>query len=183
MKKLTPITHEKYNNLESDVYYNLGGMNYFTGNGEARGYYGSVTPMTVSENFKTYTGFTGIKVLLIECKRKNNKSYTQAIELFKTKEIELTDLVYKKLAINNQGKINSQLLGINLPPKYHNLSLEELKSMPVEIHSDTGSKYYNSITEVDLDSLKSLCGCFAGKVDGINSLRFESQKIYNMLSQ
>jgi hypothetical protein len=68
------------NTLKVEVYYNLGGMNYFTSRVEKRGYYLSVCPVkrTVSEcgsyATETYGAFTGVKELIMEVKRKSKKA-------------------------------------------------------------------------------------------------------------
>ena len=45
--------------LEVEVYYNIGGMNYFTGHGMERGLYVSVTPVERSPGSYSYTAFSG----------------------------------------------------------------------------------------------------------------------------
>jgi len=86
--------------LEINLYYNLGGMNYFTGKTERRGYYLSVSPVHVTKLgdkivSKEYVAFSGIKKCLLEAKRKSNKSYNQALEIAKTEEQSLIDYVTK----------------------------------------------------------------------------------------
>jgi hypothetical protein len=59
--------------IEVEVKYDLGGMNYFTGTSEARGYYVSCTPVKhTSHNgvtWKSMGAFTGTKAMLEPAKR------------------------------------------------------------------------------------------------------------------
>jgi hypothetical protein len=87
--------------LVVEVYYNLGGMNYFSGKSEARGYYLSVTPQTIAGGVKTFTAFTGTKMLLLEVKRQSPKSLTEAIKIAGLKKRDLILLV----ALNNKLEI------------------------------------------------------------------------------
>lgn len=74
-------------NLKTEVYYHKGGMNYFTGNNEPRGYYISCTPVNIERNglikIESFTAFTGRKKLLIEVQRKSDKMYNKAVEYAK----------------------------------------------------------------------------------------------------
>ena len=73
------------NTLEIEVYYHLGGMNYFTGRNEPRGYYLSVTPALRYKHSTSYISFTGTKILLKEVKRKSAKAEAEAEEIAKSK--------------------------------------------------------------------------------------------------
>jgi hypothetical protein len=55
--------------IEVALSYAIGGMNYFTGTSEARGYYLHVTPTKVGNGFKSFTAFSGTKTLIEETKR------------------------------------------------------------------------------------------------------------------
>ena len=88
-----------------DLYYDLGGMNYFTNRNEARGYYLSITPVEINKsNYKgneiscvKFTGGSGIKDLLLEVKRKSKKAETLAISKATDKRInELITYVIDK---------------------------------------------------------------------------------------
>jgi len=63
--------------FEASVYYSLGGMNYFTGTAEPRGFYLSVSPVERSEKngitIKTYAAFSGTKILVEPAKRFSKK--------------------------------------------------------------------------------------------------------------
>lgn len=89
--------YKKYTELDGKtiktyMYYSLGGMNYFSGRSEPRGYYLSVGPVQVtygpdgSISCESFTAFSGIKELLVECKRKNNKAEQQALAMIPLRE-------------------------------------------------------------------------------------------------
>lgn len=65
--------NEKWNNLNISIYYSLGGMNYFSGKVEKRGYYFSITPEEISRGFHSYTAYSGRKALIKEVKRQTKK--------------------------------------------------------------------------------------------------------------
>lgn len=97
MKKLIELNPTaKANNLEIEVYYDIGGMNYFTGQPEQRGYYLRVTPVLMGEGWRTVTAFTGVCTLLKAVTRKSNKAYEEACELAEGKEQELIEYVLRK---------------------------------------------------------------------------------------
>ena len=68
------------NKIKIELYYHLGGMNYFTGKAENRGYYLSVTPVLLEGNFVTTTAFTGIKQCIKQVARKSEKAYQAALQ-------------------------------------------------------------------------------------------------------
>ena len=82
--------------LKIELYYHLGGMNYFTGREERRGYYLSVTPVEKSRGFISYTAFTGIKQLIKEVKRKSNKAEAEAEEAAENVKDNLINYVLTK---------------------------------------------------------------------------------------
>lgn len=85
MKKYTKIegTENKY--LKSEVYYNKGGINYFTYKTDPRGYWVSVTIVEretrehgVSiESFNLFG--SGYREFLFEVKKQSNKAYEKAV--------------------------------------------------------------------------------------------------------
>jgi len=107
MKVYEKIETTIANNLKIEVYYNKGGMNYFSYKNEARGYYLSVSPVnrTPHEGGKifteSYTAFTGTKVLLMEVKRKSEKAYDQAVQIAMNGKIEEL-----KQHVKSQNNIN-----------------------------------------------------------------------------
>ena len=91
----------KTTHIKVEVYYSLGGMNYFTYKTERRGYYLSVCPVTIEERdgwrSEGFTLFTGTKWLLKEVKRKSAKAETEAIK--KSQQV-LTGCIQHVLAEN-----------------------------------------------------------------------------------
>ena len=78
MKRAFPTTKiPEGNTLEVEVYYDLGGHNYFTGDQVPRGYYLSVSPVELGDGWRRYTSFSGKKKFLLEdAKRKSGKRLT-----------------------------------------------------------------------------------------------------------
>ena len=64
--------------LEVSVFYSLGGMNYFSGRVEPRGYWVSVQPMTKTRMCMSYEGFTGVKGLIAKTHRFSQKALEEA---------------------------------------------------------------------------------------------------------
>lgn len=95
--KYIPAKGHGVNNLKVDLYYSLGGMNYFTYKNEARGYYLSVTPVEVSEyhgcKCESTTLMTGVKKLVKEVSRQSKRAAEEATELAKGLEEMLIDYV------------------------------------------------------------------------------------------
>lgn len=84
------VTH-----LKIELRYNLGGINYFTYEKNARGYYLYVTPVTRQTRngytMESFVGFSGIKECIKTVKRKSQKAELeakQAAEVAKNKLIE-----------------------------------------------------------------------------------------------
>jgi len=50
--------------LEVEVYYDEGGMSYFTGSVNKRGYYLAVQPVKLDGGFRSITAFSGTKALV-----------------------------------------------------------------------------------------------------------------------
>lgn len=103
MKKYIEVKENpaKVTHLKIELYYDLGGMNYFTGRAENRGYYLSVTPVErgmrdggfISES---YTAFTGIKQNIKQVTRKSAKAESEAEKLAADAMDNLIDYVCKK---------------------------------------------------------------------------------------
>lgn len=88
--------------LRIQVYYQLGGVNYFSGAQERRGYYLSVTPVEVDRRedgsilcVKT-TAYSGTKILLKETTRYSEKAAEKAIELAEAEKDRLIAHVLEK---------------------------------------------------------------------------------------
>lgn len=80
--------------VQVELYYSKGGMNYFTGKAERRGFYLQVTPVSISTSgtgliTRSYTAFTGIKKMVLECARFNQKKFDE----FAPSEDEVNELL------------------------------------------------------------------------------------------
>lgn len=84
--KEIPIKSSRgWNILEVELYYDLGGMNYFTMKTVRRGFYLSVRPVEKANGWKRSTAFSGITELILEVKRYSEEKRRQA-EALCTKE-------------------------------------------------------------------------------------------------
>ncbi len=64
--------------LDVEVYYSLGGANFFTGGTDTRGYFLSVSPIARhGEGWKSFLSFSGVKVLLQPANRFSQKVLEQ----------------------------------------------------------------------------------------------------------
>ena len=81
--------------LDIELYYSKGGMNYFTSKNEGRGIYLSVQPVTRRENSYSYTAFSGIKQLVKEMARFNQKAL-DTFEIDNEIEAKLINYVIEK---------------------------------------------------------------------------------------
>lgn len=81
-------TNDKNNKITTEIYYDIGGMNYFTSEAEKRGYYFSITPEERNGEFRTYTGFSGAKTCILEVKRHSKSAYEKAKAMFDKYENE-----------------------------------------------------------------------------------------------
>ena len=87
---------KKVTHLKIEVYYSLGGVNYFTYNNEQRGYYIGVTPVQRGNGFESFGAFTGIKECFIPCNRQSKKKADEAANIPAEKYQHLIDYVLKK---------------------------------------------------------------------------------------
>ncbi len=86
--------------VEVSIYYSKGGMNYFSGNNEARGLYLSVTPVTIRKyegggSSRAFTAFSGVKQHIKDMGRFSEKVLNEEVmdeEMFK----KLLDHVLEK---------------------------------------------------------------------------------------
>lgn len=83
MKKYIAVKENpRATHLKIELYYNLGGYNYFTYKQENRGYYLSVSPVSRSDRggvtMESYTAFTGIKQCIKTVARKSAKAEREA---------------------------------------------------------------------------------------------------------
>ena len=82
IQKYVRCEGKEVNYIRLEMYYALGGINYFTYKTERRGYYVSITPLMRTSHYETYIGFTGHKMLVLECKRQSKKLAEQAMTHF-----------------------------------------------------------------------------------------------------
>ena len=107
MKKYIELNTKTRNatHLKIEVYYHLGGYNYFTYRKEARGYYISVSPVEHSNIngvvMESYTAFSGSKYLLKEVSRKSAKAEAEAEKIAEGIERDLI----RTVCINNNLEI------------------------------------------------------------------------------
>lgn len=92
--------------LKTQLFYSLGGLNYFTCKSEPRGYYLSVSPVQVDRRadgiiVESYTAFTGKKILLLECKRQSKKSLKIAESLVDSKKEQLENYIIQSIQSKN----------------------------------------------------------------------------------
>lgn len=90
--------------LKIQVYYQKGGMNYFQGVVEKRGYCLSVSPVNRTKHesngqvyySESYTAFSGTKIFLLEVKRCSDKAMAEALKLAEAKQEDLINHVLNK---------------------------------------------------------------------------------------
>ena len=93
-------TENKY--IKYEVDYQKGGMNYYNGATEKRGYYLCVRIVerkpsgTNGLMYESFLMFGGTKKLLVEVARKSDKKYQEAIKLAEQYETELKQYVLSK---------------------------------------------------------------------------------------
>ena len=92
LKENNAATH-----LKIETYYNMGGMNYFTGKNEQRGYYLSVSPVTKAGRTESYTAFTGTKKCIKAVSRKSAKAESDAEKI----AIELVPALVQYVCTHN----------------------------------------------------------------------------------
>jgi hypothetical protein len=93
-------TESKNKVVEMQVSYDMGGMNYFTGTVEPRGYYLSATPCEKAPGIKVYGAFTGIKIIILTATRFNQKKLEELASNIKDHE-QYNDLIENVLTKNN----------------------------------------------------------------------------------
>jgi hypothetical protein len=94
--KLVP-TGNKANILEVDLCYDIGGMNYFSGESEPRGLYLGCSPIEKSEGWRSFVAFTGTKVFVKELKRFSKK----ALEEYVVSEEDIQSMIDHVIKKNN----------------------------------------------------------------------------------
>ncbi len=182
MKNLIKIDSPNATHIELKIYYALGGINYFTYKTEKRGYYFSVTPVTINNSLISFTAFSGVKVLLHECTRKSTKSYTIALSKL---TLELQQSLINQILGNDKAKSTlqeiSKSLGISLPARFEGMTKTEIENLPVHIVGGTNGEHFENLFQARKSyDLSTLCGPFGSEKR--DHLRFETKEIYNILS-
>jgi hypothetical protein len=88
-----PVTRENYE-IEVVLSYDEGGMNYISGQDNARGYYLSARPQERKNGMVVYEAFSGVKTLIDETKRFSQAKFDKLAESLKGSE------TYDKLVQN-----------------------------------------------------------------------------------
>ena len=96
IKKEYIKTNQEKQFLKCELYYSLGGMNYFTGRAEARGYYVSVSPVKretrdYGVTTESYAAFSGWKKCVVQCARKGKKAEAEALAAYEASKAELME--------------------------------------------------------------------------------------------
>ena len=94
IKKEYITTNKPGHYLKCELDDSLGGMNYFTGRPEQRGYYVSVSPVErrttdYGVTTESYTAFSGWKKCVVECSRKGKKAEAQALAAYDAAKAEM----------------------------------------------------------------------------------------------
>lgn len=101
IKKYIPAHSDKIkmNNLEVTFTYDIGGMNYFTYKETPRGYYLIVSPVVKDRGMVSFEAFSGIKKLLVGCKRASKSAEAKAQAMVDEVEKELIKYLDNKYGI------------------------------------------------------------------------------------
>lgn len=79
------------NKMKTEIYYNIGGYNYFTGEKTQRGYYVSVGPVEQTEVYESVVAFSSYCFCLFKVNRKSKKQMERAINEYK----EVAEMIIK----------------------------------------------------------------------------------------
>lgn len=92
--------------ISVEVYYSLGGTNWFHGGTSPRGYYLSATPEIRGEGTRSFsTGNPGTKMCVVPCQRQSPKRAAEAVVLGKAKEMGLVAHVLKENGMRLEGQL------------------------------------------------------------------------------
>ena len=112
-----PVAEGDCTHVDVEVYYSKGGMNYFTGSVERRGYYLSAQPLTKSTNSVGYTAFTGVKQLVKEAGRYSSKVLAEFVVDYEMMNSMVEHILQKnniKLSMPSKEHFNNQQLFSNM---------------------------------------------------------------------
>jgi hypothetical protein len=72
------IEGEGVNVLEASIYYDLGGINYFSYKNEPRGYWFALQPFEDKDGWRSFVAYSGVKTCVLPCERQSAKRYAEA---------------------------------------------------------------------------------------------------------
>lgn len=88
--------------IKVELYYDLGGRNYYTGKHKVRGYYISVQPIEITDlggyRLETYSPMEGAYKLVLPVKRKSKKAEAMAEDLMDEAKNKLIKLILSRTA-------------------------------------------------------------------------------------
>ena len=94
--KIAENTHDKSTHIKIIFNYQLGGMNYFTGQTKKRGYYLTVVPVERGGRMEGFTAFSGVSELLHETARKSKSAETIAAAMVPAYEKMIVEYIANK---------------------------------------------------------------------------------------
>jgi len=121
-----PTLEGGFTHVDVEVYYSKGGMNYFTGSVERRGYYLSVQPLNKTSNSVSFTAFTGVKQLVREAGRFSSKVLAEFVV-----DYDMMNTMIEHILEKNNIKLN-------LPDK-QSFANYQLLSTVIGMQTDTNS--------------------------------------------
>ena len=101
-----PIPNLKATHLKVELYYSLGGMNFFTYVNEPRGYYLLVSPVTRERNWESFRAFTGTKQCILPVKRQTPKKAQEALSKMNNYLQPLIDKVLQDTGLQLKENVN-----------------------------------------------------------------------------
>ncbi len=99
IKKTYLLTKTPGKELQINVYYDKGGINMFSGKNEPRGYWLSVRPVERDEKSVSFSITEGLRVFLLEVKKRGEKNDQQALKLSEEKQGEVVGAVAAKYGL------------------------------------------------------------------------------------
>ena len=93
-KRFETTTTNKY--IEVAMRYDKGGMNYFSGQNQPRGYYIGVTPVEIADGFKSMMACSGYCTCVLPVQRASLRGELAADDLVRAREAEMVAAVCEK---------------------------------------------------------------------------------------
>lgn len=141
--RMPEVAEGKATHLKIEVYYAIGGMNYFSSSVEKRGLYLSVSPVSRSKHegigfSESYTGFSGIKEHVLDMARFNQKKFDSYV-VDETQLQKLIDYVLVRQNIVLKETIQKRLEELRVEIQAERIStgeILELQSLAKYIDKD-----------------------------------------------